>query len=225
MSNEMNNKPEEMASFFNERATTYEEHMKETVESFDKYYLSVSSPIMETDMPIEILDLGCGTGLEIEGILKKAPNAKITCIDMAEGMLELLSEKYQKNIKQINIVVGSYVDLPYGEDKYDYVISVMTMHHWKYEEKKAIYTKIYNSLKENGKYIEGDYYVTPSKESELLLEYEEEIKNHALNSESFYHIDIPFAVETQRKLFSEVGFKNIKNIWEIEEQMIFSIEK
>jgi tRNA (cmo5U34)-methyltransferase len=225
MSSESNNRPEEMASFFNERASGYEEHMKETVESFDKYYACVSKPIDNTQNMIEILDLGCGTGLEIESILKKTPNARITCIDMSEGMLDLLKEKYMKYMDRINIINGSYVDLPYGENKYDYVVSVMTMHHWKYDEKKCIYKKIGNALKNGGKYIEGDYYVTLEEEKELLDEYDEEIRKHKLSEDSFYHLDIPFAVETQKKLFDEVGLNNFNIIWEIENQMIFVVEK
>jgi tRNA (cmo5U34)-methyltransferase len=178
MSCETSKRPEEMASFFNERANGYEEHMKETVESFDKYYACVSNPIDTTQDVIEILDLGCGTGLEIEGILKKAPNARITCIDMSEGMLELLKEKYKENMDQINIIIGSYVDLPYGEKKYDYVVSVMTMRHWKYNEKKEIYQKIRCALKDGGRYIEGDYYVTLEEEKEFLDEYYNKIKKY-----------------------------------------------
>lgn len=225
MSSETNKRPEEMASFFNERAVGYENHMKETVELFDKYYKSVSDPISETLEPIEILDLGCGTGLEIDGILKKAPNARITCIDMAEGMLELLKEKYKEHMSQININIGSYLELPYGEKKYDYVVSVMTMHHWKYDEKKGIYDKIIGSLKDEGKYIEGDYYVSLNEEKELLEEYKEEKKKHELSGDNFYHLDIPFAIETQRRLFAEIGFINFELIWRIESQMIVVVEK
>ncbi|MDF2672008.1 MAG: SAM-dependent methyltransferase [Clostridiales bacterium] len=224
MSNETSNKPEEMASFFNKRANGYEEHMKETVESFDKYYISVSNSIDNTQDVIEILDIGCGTGLEIEGILKKAPNARITCIDMSEGMLDLLKEKYKGYMNQLNIITGSYVELPFGEENYDYVVSVMTMHHWKYNEKKEIYIKIKNALKNGGKYIEGDYYVALERERELLDEYHKEINKYKLSRENFYHLDIPFAIETQKRLFNEVGFNQFEIVWKIEEQIICVME-
>jgi tRNA (cmo5U34)-methyltransferase len=175
--------------------------------------------------PVEILDLGCGTGLEIEGILEKAPNARITCIDMSEGMLALLKEKYKDHIGQVKIKLGSYFDLPYGEMRYDYVVSVMTMHHWKYDEKKSIYDKITSALKDGGKYIEGDYYVTLDEEKEFLEEYEEEKRKHELSGENFYHLDIPFAIETQKKLFDEAGFINFELIWKIDAQMIIAVEK
>lgn len=225
MSSEIYNRPEEMASFFNERANGYDEHMRGTVESFDKYYACISKPIESTENVIEILDLGCGTGLEIEGILKKAPNARITCIDMSDGMLNLLKEKYKKHMNNINIIKGSYVDLPYGENKYDYVVSVMTMHHWKYDEKKYIYKKIEDALKSGGKYIEGDYYVSLEEEKQLLDECNEEKRKHRLSEKSFYHLDIPFAIETQKRLFDEVGLNKFQTIWNIQGQMICVVEK
>ena len=68
---------------------------------------------------MEILDLGCGTGLELEGIFSKAPNAVITCIDLSEKMLSKLTSKYSRFLDQIKPIKGSYLIVPFPEKKYD----------------------------------------------------------------------------------------------------------
>ncbi len=85
-----NSKIEEMGEFFNNRAESYEQHMERAVEKFDQYYSVLANPIEETDKAVEILDLGCGTGLELKGIFSRCPSAHITGIDLSKEMLQLL---------------------------------------------------------------------------------------------------------------------------------------
>ena len=224
MSEQITNKYEDMASFFNERANEYENHMKETISSFESYYELVSSEIKQTNEPINILDLGCGTGLEIKGILKKAPNAQITCIDMSENMLKVLLENYKDNKKQITILNDSYLTVPFEEGKYDYIVSVMTMHHFVHDEKVKLYKKIKQALKKDGKYIEGDYVVSQENEEKWLKEYKEAYEKYGLEKASLYHIDIPFSMETQKTLFLEAGFTDFELVFKEGEHSIYFIK-
>jgi tRNA (cmo5U34)-methyltransferase len=81
---------ERMADFFDARSEGYEEHMAQSVSSFDRFYAAIASPVPETDEELYILDLGCGTGVELEAILSRAPNAAITGIDVSAQMLHKL---------------------------------------------------------------------------------------------------------------------------------------
>jgi tRNA (cmo5U34)-methyltransferase len=71
MDNRKTESPEMMADFFNTRAETYDAHQKDSIESFDQFYDSISSCVTSTKSEVRILDIGCGTGLELEGILKR----------------------------------------------------------------------------------------------------------------------------------------------------------
>lgn len=68
--------------------------MRETIASFEQFYTLVSTLIRETEERLAILDLGCGTGLELRGIFDRAPNAVITGVDVSEKMLSELKRKY-----------------------------------------------------------------------------------------------------------------------------------
>ena len=206
--------PEQMADFFNKRAETYEDHMKESsdfdIVRFEGFYDSISTCIASTQEEIHILDIGVGTGLELKGIFKKAPNAIITGIDISEKMLDKLKEKYAQYIEQITLVRESYLSFPFGKATYDYIVSVMTFHHLLPNEKHRLYERVKIALKNTGRYIEGDYMVTSEEEDITLLKYEEWSKIDKNIKEGSHHIDIPLSFETQRRLLAEAGFSKIK---------------
>ncbi len=212
--------PEKMDEFFNARAETYDQHMDANVEDFQKFYRKISHPIPKTSQEIKILDLGCGTGLELEYIFQKAPRARITGVDISEKMLEILLAKYREKSQQITVVNRSYLDFDFGAGLYDYVVSVMTFHHLDYDTKKSLYERINYSLKKVGKYIEGDYVVSKAREGELLTEY-----NEIKKRDSLYHLDIPFCRETQEKLLRSAGFNKIQLLFSSGESAIFVGEK
>ena len=84
----------------------------------------------------------------------------------------------------------------------------MTMHHWLPDDKIELYKKIRDSLKTNGKYIEGDYYVDKEKEERLMEKRKQLLVRKP--KDVFYHIDIPLARKTQQKLYFEAGFKSFR---------------
>ena len=205
--------PEKMNDFFNKRAGTYEAHMKAELAHFDEFYKKISEPVAATSEKIQILDLGCGTGLEIEYIFKKAPNSFLTGIDMSGEMLKLLKDKYRRTLKQLLLLKGSYDKISFQENTYDYVISVMSLHHLLYTPKLKLYKKIKKALRKNGKYIEGDYVVSRKEEKAGLEKFEKQLKKLRLSKDTDFHIDIPFSVKTQTKLLKQAGFSKVDVIW------------
>ena len=62
--------------------------------------------------------------------------------------------------QRMRIVQGSFLTLPLGVGIYDYVISVMSLHHVTFEAKLGLYRRIHLALRDGGTYIEGDYIVS-----------------------------------------------------------------
>lgn len=205
--------PEEMAAFFNARVDGYEAHMKENP-NYHQEKILLAEEFEVTDKPVAILDLGCGTGLEIEYILKRTPNAQFLGIDLAGDMLELLRKKYQAVLDQIELINGSYFDYDFGLNRFDYVVASATMHHWLPERKLSLYKRILASLKPGGKFINDDYLVPEKEERELLEEYLLLKESGLLKDGHFYHIDIPCSVKTETKIMNDAGFQRVKVVYE-----------
>ena len=217
---------EEMAAFFDARAAGYDDYMRDSIfpgEVFAQFYRAISSPIEKTNRPLRILDLGCGTGLELEALFQKVPNAYVTGIDLAKNMLDLLQQRYVTHASQITLVRDSYLTMSFGQQAYDHVISALSLHHILHDTKRELYAKIRAALKPGGTYIEGDSVVPAEMESQFLDEYYEESTTVLPAPEGTYHIDIPFSIGTQRSLLREAGFKDFELVWQKDSTAVWNI--
>ncbi|HAI87472.1 MAG TPA: hypothetical protein DCL63_10845 [Firmicutes bacterium] len=213
-----------MAEFFDTRVGGYEEHMQEILPAFDEFYSSVAGQIPATIEPLSILDLGCGTGLELDFIFDRAPNARVTAVDLSSEMLAKLKAKLERSQygPQVEVVHGSYLTMPFHAGSFDYVVSVQTMHHFIPDVKLGLYTRIAGALKAGGMYIEGDYVVSPDEERSLLARYAETVKSlQAAGTvgedelvDGKYHIDIPLSVQSQTAVLREAGFDDAEVVFE-----------
>jgi tRNA (cmo5U34)-methyltransferase len=58
-------------------------------------------------VPVRVIDLGCGTGTVAARVLDTFPNAKVTCLDLAENMVALAQEKLAR-YPLVRYVVGDF---------------------------------------------------------------------------------------------------------------------
>jgi len=202
-----------MKSFFDDRVETYDEHMETNIEKFAAFYGQIAAPFPETDEPVEVLDLGAGTGIELEFIFAKAPNARVTAVDLSKAMLDKMLKKYEAYASQIRTITDSYLTLELKEHFFDFVVSVMSLHHLLPGKKISLYKKLRQSLVPSGAFVEGDWVVSVEEENKLLREYRERMKGYPLSDDGKYHVDVPFSEETQLRALREAGFARIDVIF------------
>ena len=75
---------------------------------------------------------------------RQNPNAAVTGIDLAPGMLSALKAKFPG--KNITLIQGSYFDIPLGHECYDAVVSVESLHHFTKKRKLSSF-RSWNALK------------------------------------------------------------------------------
>jgi len=220
-----NRKLEPMQAFFDARSAGYDHHMAENVGDFNDFYGAVARQIPRTASRVELLDLGCGTGLELEFILRRAPQAQVTGIDLSTKMLARLREKYPEHLDQLTLTQASYLDLDFGSSCFDYCISVMTLHHLLPAVKKNLYSRIFNALKPGGLYVEGDYVVSRAKEVFVLAAYQDMIGPGFSDQEGQYHLDLPLSRERKLGLLKEAGFSSVEIVWDGDESAVFAARR
>ena len=211
---------EEMSDFFNVRADTYDSHMLSDL-NLNSFYEVIAACL---DKPInKLLDLGCGTGLELERIFDKYPDIKVTGIDMSSEMLKKLEQKYSD--KNLRLICDSYFSVDFGGE-YDCVLSTYSFHHFSQEDKLALYKKIHDALKSDGLFVFGDYTVITEEEQQALIEENEKRRKEQNIAEGeFFHFDIPFTADTEMQLMKLAGFASIKLAWQKENASIIVAKK
>ncbi|MFQ9871652.1 MAG: methyltransferase domain-containing protein [Oscillospiraceae bacterium] len=209
---------EDMAGFFSARLDSYEEHMSLWKEAYRRF-----ADFMPKG-PMRVLDLGCGTGLELDECFLRNPELQVTGVDLCQDMLEKLREKHGD--KQLELVCADYFQYDMSRSAWDMVISFESLHHFFPEQKGTLYRRIYTGLREGGTFLLGDYIACTPREEELLQqEYRERRSRSRIPPGQFVHFDIPLTLEHETALLSAAGFENITPLDCIEGAVLLSAEK
>lgn len=167
------------------------------------------------DDAFEVIDLGCGTGTISYFIKKKFKNAKFTCMDISENMLEIATDKVGDTISCIYGDLNSFI----FDKKYDVVVSSLALHHLETDPSKfEMYQKIYRGLKNNGIFINLDILLGSNDAlQDLNMEkwiafMEENVPSAEVFEKwlpNYYAEDRPTSIITHINLMEKSGFEEI----------------
>ena len=201
-------KLEKMDDFFAARIDGYDEHMKRDIEGASGFYAYTAS-LLPSAEGSRVMDLGCGTGLELEEYFALNPAASVTGIDLSEVMLNVLKAKFPD--KDLTLIRASYFDVPLGNGQYDAAVSVESLHHFPAAMKAQLYKKLCSALTENGVFILTDYF---AESKEMEQEYFRDLaalkKEQGLSDDVFYHYDTPLTVDHEMDVLSRAGFRDVR---------------
>ncbi len=210
--------PEEMSSFFTERIEGYEAHMSVWQNAYDRF-----GQLLPADCR-QVLDLGCGTGLELDAVWKYRPEVAVTGVDLCQSMLDKLLEKYRD--RKLSVVCADYFQYEFGTEQWDGIISFESLHHFLPEKKQQLYDKIYRGLKPGGTFLLGDYIACCQEEETLLRQiYLEKRRKFGIPEETFIHFDIPLTLEHEKELLGKAGFEQVRAAESINGAVILVGEK
>ena len=199
---------EKMSDFFEARLDGYDEHMIKNIESADEFYPFTARQLPTTESCL-ILDLGCGTGLELEEYFRLNPSARVIGIDLSQGMLSALKKKFMD--KDITLVCDSYFDVPFGETLFDSAVSVESLHHFTKEEKVPLYAKLHRAIKDGGYFVLTDYFSLSDEEEQMHRQNLIALKSaQGITDDAFYHYDTPLTVAHETDALLEAGFSSVE---------------
>lgn len=143
-----------MAKDFNSSKVVdeYDQHIRKLIPGYEMLHQQVDA-ILQSALPpkAHILIVGCGTGYELEYLLKKHPDWMFTAVDPSATMLQ----KAQKLVS--NIGKSDQVSFVHGETSaladqacFDAALSILVAHFIADDSKKAFFQEIYNRLKDTG---------------------------------------------------------------------------
>ena len=199
---------EKMSDFFEARLDGYDEHMLSNIESAREFYPFTAQQLPATQN-CHILDLGCGTGLELEEYFPLNPSARVTGIDLSQGMLAALKRKFPD--REISLICGSYFDVPLHVAIYDAAVSVESLHHFTKEEKIPLYVKLRAALKDGGYFVLTDYFSASDEEEQMHRQNLIRLKaEQGIGDHEFYHFDTPLTVNHEIEALLQAGFSSVE---------------
>lgn len=129
----------------------YDEHIRKLIPGYEVIHQQVDATLQSVLKPnSHILIVGCGTGYELEYLLKRHPNWKFTAVDPSLTMLQKAQEQVELLDKssQVTFIHGETSALPL-ENCFDAALSILVAHFIADDIKPAFFKDIYDRLNEN----------------------------------------------------------------------------
>lgn len=194
---------ESMAGFFDARTEQYEAHMAPWTAQYQWMARELPSGTRR------LLDLGCGTGLELDCIFRRLPDLEVTGVDLAGGMLDLLRRKHRD--KALTLVQADYFAWEPESGPFDAVVAFETLHHVSAAQKASLFAKIHRWLRPGGVFLECDYIAsTPEMEAMAFAECARRRARDGVPENVFVHFDTPLTLEHELEALRAGGFATVE---------------
>lgn len=198
---------------FNQASQNYDNYRKNAIPHMDIFYNTATELTTKYHNP-EILDLGAGTGILTEKIYQKHLKSNITLIDISKQMLDKAQKKFTQN--NFQFIEADYINYNYTQ-KYDVIVSSLSIHHLTDDEKKQLYKKVYDILEEDGIFINADQVQgsTPQTEQKFKdkdkthLEKQDIPLEEKKTLQERRKLDQPATLDDTIKWYKEIGYKNV----------------
>lgn len=216
-----NEQAEKIKNHFNSKEIDYDVCADNVVPRNDEIHDVIVGTIPnERDSKINILDLGVGTGLGAWKILSEFPNSRLTGIDFSSKMLKRCKERLSIFNSRILLIESDFSKINFSE-KYDVIVSAIAIHNSKSEQQRELIIKIYESLKDGGIFINGDFIRSNSEYvNSKFKEYYENYLRCKLRGPELekwlrhaFEEDQPTELGTQLSWLRETGFRKIECVW------------
>jgi ubiquinone/menaquinone biosynthesis C-methylase UbiE len=142
------------------------------------------------------LDVGCGTGILLDQLVRLDRNIKLHGLDISEEMIVKAKEKLGK---RATLIVGSANKLPYKSNSFDYVTCCTSLHH--HPSTKNSMAEFYRVVKPGGKVLVLDLFVD-GVIRKLIYTWDNIV---------FHEKDtFVYTKKQMQSLFHSIGFRNIE---------------
>jgi tRNA (cmo5U34)-methyltransferase len=149
---------------FDELADTYEVSIRKKIPQYDELQRVFFNLLpFQKDDEVRVLDLGLGTGETAEAFLRRYPNAKLVGVDASNKMIQMAQSKLANFVSRIELVQSDFRMLP-SLGIFDFVYSILAIHHLPAEDKKSLFKRIWSMLKPKGCFLLMDVVRGPSDE-------------------------------------------------------------
>jgi tRNA (cmo5U34)-methyltransferase len=207
------------------------EHFEQDASDYDRdiltfipFYREQNQALMdlipfEGNERLRALDLGTGTGVLADFILRRYPLAEVTVLDLAENMLAAARRRLAPFAERVAFQRGDFSKDEFGFG-YDLVISGLSIHHLEDGAKKDLYRRVYHALNPGGLFLNRDMIRGATERlnavyENLWLEYVRSMgADPAEVRRRYLAEDIPACVEDQLEWLREIGFVDVGCHWQ-----------
>ena len=170
----------------------------------------------------EVLEIGCGNGVQALYINENYGPLRITGIDLNASNIEIAnSEKERANIKNVQFLVDDAQNLTkIASNSMDVILNIESAFH--YPDKSAFLKEVYRVLKPGGQYLIADILSTRKKREGIMKIWGKPMVHHFWNKKRY---DEEFLKSELEINYNEDITHNVKKGWSIYRNWIPKIKR
>jgi tRNA (cmo5U34)-methyltransferase len=214
---------EKIKQHFEEEAQEFDAIIRRLIPNYEQMLdaLITALPFNQCQ-PIRVVDLGCGTGTIAKRIKNAYPLAQVTCVDIAEKMLQIAQVKLGEPGDDLRYQLANFEDYEF-DVTYDVAVSSLALHHLISDDDKIkFYKKIYACLALGGVFYNADVILGSSSDlQERYMEKWREYMSLQVSVEEIeqkwmpqhYDEDHPASLMSQLAWLQDMGFEEVDVVW------------
>src|SRR3974390_419140 len=138
---------ETIRAAFDSAAQNYDALRRKLIPDFDSFYGVALDLLGEAvgDRPFACIDLGVGTGLFSEMILRRFPKATLEGVDFAPKMIEAARARLAGFGERVSVRLADY-DVAPLEGPVEAIVSALSIHHLENDAKRRLFRYIHAAL-------------------------------------------------------------------------------
>lgn len=150
--------PQSVSAFFNSLSVAYDGQILRGCPPYEEMLKAlISYSTLSATVPLNLLELGCGTGNLTALLMKAFPQAQVTVVDLSENMLAETRQKLAPFAHRLQCVEAGFLTVAFEEGPgFDGVFSSLAIHHLTHPDKAQLYHKIYQWLVPGGRFMCAD---------------------------------------------------------------------
>ena len=148
---------------FNRVSNRYDRWVRNAIPCYDELFSTAIELIPFPDgAPLRVLDLGAGTGLLAERVLRRYAEAHFVLYDVSPEMLEIAKTRFRRLAERFEFRLEDFLRIS-GEACFELVISSLAIHHLSDPDKRTLFGLIHRALIPGGVFINVDQIKAPTE--------------------------------------------------------------
>ena len=131
----------------------YDQHIRQLIPGYELVHLQIQA-ILKTQLQpnTRIVIGGCGTGYELEYLMRILPQAHFVAFDPSEQMVAKARQRFEHHADRYRVAfhVADSSILNQYTHQFDAALAILVSHFLALESKKAYFEALYSSLKDGG---------------------------------------------------------------------------
>jgi tRNA (cmo5U34)-methyltransferase len=201
--------PRTVGEHFDQWAPSYDAQIRQMVPRYEEIHDTLLA-LLALRPPARLLDLGAGTGYTLRRVLETFPLSTAVGLDVSVEMLDRARQRLDGVEDRVELR-ASDIARPEINGSYDAIVSILAVHHLHPDEKRHLFTRIWEHIEPGGVFLLADYFRPAMDRLSELYDLPDEPDPHEAEH------DHPDTAAEHLAWLTAAGFSAVDVVWKYDD--------